>query len=280
MPSCIRPLTSLVILLLLAPRLRAGTPGGEPPVRVVLQNDIRLAPNLSATSTRLSAALADALKQRGYEPIASAPSTCSETPCLHAMATTNEAKDVLIVTGGPNNLYGYDIDVRLWSAPSDRDERASARCNTCNAAQMVDNVLATVGTLLDRIPALNVVAQVPPVAAAVPAAQPTVMAPPGPPSPPRRLSPVKVGFGIGLLAAGGVGLGVGAFELASNGKSLSCGNGVCSQVYRTNTTGALLIAGGALLAAGGATLLIFFRDDSSATSIAIGTSGISMGGTF
>jgi hypothetical protein len=280
MPSCIRSSASLALLLLLAPPLRAGTPGAEPPVRIVVQNDIHLAPNLSATSTRLSASLADALKQRGYEPITAAPSTCFESPCLHALATKNDAADVLIVSGGPNDLYGYNVDVRLWGAVSDRDERSSARCNTCNASQMIDNVLGTVGTLLDRIPALNVLPQAPPVAQAVPVAPTTVTLPPAPPLPSRTLSPVKVGLGIGLLAGGAAAIGFGAFQLASNGDQLSCGSGACSQVYRTSTTGALLIGGGALLAAGGATLLIFFRDEPVVTSVAIGPSGIYFGGTL
>jgi hypothetical protein len=280
MPSCIRSLASLGLLLLLAPPLYAGTPGAEPPVRVVIQNDIQLPPNLSTTSARLSASLADGLRQRGYEPISAARSTCFESPCLHALATKNVAADVLIVSGGPNALYGYDVDLRLWSAASDRDERASARCNTCNAAQMVDNVLGTVGTLVDRIPALNVLPQAPPVGQVISTAPPTVTLPAAPVPSSRRLSPVKVGLGIGLLAGGAAGLGLGAFQLASNSDQLSCGSGVCSQVYRTSTTGALLIAGGALLAAGGATLLIFFRDEPVVTSVAISPSGIYLGGTL
>jgi hypothetical protein len=268
-----------MLLLLLAPPLHAGTPGGGPPVRVVVQNDIQLAPNLSATSTHLGAALADALKQRGYDPVVGAPSTCFDSPCLHALAAKNKAQNVLIVTGASNTLYGYDVDLRLWSAVSDRDERSSARCNMCNAGQMVDNVVATVGTLLDRIPALNIPAQAPPVTQVVPP-PPPVMVAPVPAAPSRTLSPLKVGLGIGLLAGGAAGIGLGAFHLASNGDQLGCAGGACSQVYRTGTTGALLVAGGALLAAGGATLLIFFRDDSSVTSVAIGPSGISFGGTL
>jgi hypothetical protein len=265
-----------LLLVLVAAAPASAAPGTSKP-RVAILNTVDLPPNLADIRTKLADQLGVAVTQRGYELVAVPPSTCVERDCLKSLATSSGATDILIASGARNQMLGYRIDLRLWDAGSDREDRSSPECNACSASQMVDNVVRAAGPLLDRLPALHVAP--PPSPAAVAPAPPlvTATAPPLPPSP--KLSPARVGLGIGLAGAGAVAAGFGISFLAVNGDQTNCTNGLCSRTYHTSTSGALLTAAGGVALATGAVVLLFFRDESS-TSVALGPGGISLAGTY
>ena len=275
-------LTPFLLGLAWAPRLDAAPAdiaGGR--ARVMVLNRIELATNLGSARAKLVTALADAISQRGYELVAAPPTTCLDAECLRALAGKVGATDVLIATGGPTELYGYAVNLRLWSATSEHEERSTASCNTCTAAQMVDILTPSAGALLDRIPALNARVEAP--AITMPPSSPSpvpLVASAPPPAPDRKVSPERVALGAGLLAAGGVSLGFGISLLASNGGQTGCLAGrICNHTNQNSTFGTVLTVGGGVLAAAGATVLLFFRNQ-PLVSVAIGPAGLSIGGTY
>jgi hypothetical protein len=276
------PLPGIFLLSLVsAPRLNAApAPTADARARVLVLSRVEFPATVTTAAGKLAAALTDAVTQRGYEVASAQPTTCLDDDCLRALATKASATDVLIVQGGATDLFGYAIDLRLWSATTDRQERTKSQCNTCTATQMIDMVTPAVGSLLDRIPALNA-----PAAAALTAPPPTVSPPPQlvarppTPAPPPKLSPGRVALGSALIAAGGVSLGFGISMMASNGDQSGCLTAVCNSTKSGSTLGTALTIGGGVLAAAGATVLLFFRDEPG-TSVAIGPTGFSIGGTY
>ena len=74
---------------------------------------------------------------------------------MKVAAAQSGASDVLIATGGRNEMRGYHIELRVWNVASDREDHAVAECNVCAALQMVDTVKGVASALLDRIPTLH-----------------------------------------------------------------------------------------------------------------------------
>jgi hypothetical protein len=271
-------LLSLIPTLIVALSGRAAAaPSGSQP-RVAVLNTVDLPPALADVRAKLGAELAVAVTQRAYDLVPAPPSTCVDHDCLKSLAATSGATDILVVSGTRNQLLGYTIDLRLWNADSDREDHSSPECNACSASQMVDNVVRSVGPLLDRLPALHVTQAA--IRNPVPPAPPIVGASPPGTVPAAKASPARVAIGLGLIGAGAASAAFGISFLAVNGDS-ACGGGtqVCERVYQTSTSGTLLTAAGGLAIAAGAVVLLFFRAPSS-TSVAIGPSGISLAGTY
>lgn len=284
MRTSLSPLLGIILLLLvLAPRVYAAPPAptADARARVLVLSRVEFPATVIGGGAKLAAALTAAVTQRGYEVATAEPTTCLDNDCLRALATKAKATDVLVVRGGATELFGYAIDLRLWSATTDRDQRASSQCNACTATQMIDILTPAVGSLLDRIPALNAAPAAittPPPTSPPP---PQLVSRPPPPAPPPKLSPGRVALGAGMVAGGGVALGFGISMLASNGDKTTClSSGVCTETEQGSGLGTALTVGGGILAAVGVVGLLFFRDEASSTSIALGPAGISVGGTY
>jgi hypothetical protein len=280
MRTLLSPIPAIILLSVASASRLYAAPAADARTRVLVLSRVEMPATVTAARGKLATALTDAVTQHGYEVASAEPTTCLDNDCLRALATKANATDVLVVKGGANELFGYAIDIRLWSVTTDREQRASSQCNTCTATQMIDMVIPAVGGLLDRIPALNAPAAVavtapPP----LPPPPPQLVAPPAPPAPPPRLSPGRVAFGAGLLAAGGVSLGFGISLMTSNGDQGGCLTTICNSTKTGSTLGTALTIGGGVLAAAGVTVLLFFHDEPG-TSIAIGPTGFSIGGTY
>src|SRR6185312_14875604 len=116
-------LPGIVLLSLVSvPRLYAApAPAADARARMLVLSQVQFPATVTTAGGKLAAALTDAVTQRGYEVASAQPPTCLDNDCLRALATKANATDVLVVHGGPTDLFGYAIDLRLWSVTTDRE---------------------------------------------------------------------------------------------------------------------------------------------------------------
>jgi len=138
----------------IVPSAGFAAPGEAARPRVVVVNAVDLPDSLSDIRTQLRTALNDAVTKHGFD-LAPEAGACGDRECLRVAAKTAAASDVLVATGGRNDMRGYHIELRIWNVASDREDNAVAECNICAAAQMVESVASAAGPLLDRIPTLH-----------------------------------------------------------------------------------------------------------------------------
>lgn len=259
----------------LMPSASLAAPGEAARPRVVVVNAVDLPESLSDIRAQLRTTLNDAVTKHGFD-LAPEAGACSDRECLRVAAKTANASDVLVATGGRNDMRGYHIELRLWNVASDREDNATAECNICAAAQMVESVASAAGPLLDRVPALhaNLSAGAPP--APEPASTPIIAAPAAPPaeakSSHRALGWSLIGLGVAAGAVGGV-------LIAIDGNQTDCNSmGNCSH-ERTTLAGGLVAAGlGAAALAGGIVYLIRGREDHASVALGIQPFGLTLGG--
>jgi len=166
-------------VVLIAPAAHAqAVPISRP--KVIVVDAVDLPDSLADIRANLRGALENAVTTHDYD-LGPGGGACPDRECVKVAAAQSGATDVLIATGGRNEMRGYHIELRVWNVASDREDHAVAECNVCAALQMVETVKGVAGALLDRIPTLhaNLVTAPPPPAAPVP----VVTAPETPPPP-------------------------------------------------------------------------------------------------
>src|SRR5437763_4690380 len=136
------------------PTVCLAAPGEAARPRVVVVNAVELPDSLADIRAQLRTTLNDAVTKHGYD-LAPEAGSCADRECLKVAAVNAGASDVLVATGGRNDMRGYHIELRIWNVASDREDNAIAECNICAAQQMVDNVQSAADPLLDRVPTLH-----------------------------------------------------------------------------------------------------------------------------
>src|SRR5579863_1608545 len=138
----------------LVPSAGLAAPGEGARPRVVVVNAVDLPDSLADIRAQLRTTLNDAVTKHGFD-LAPEAGACADRECLRVAAKTASASDVLVATGGRNDMRGYHIELRIWNVASDREDNAVAECNICAAAQMVESVQNAADPLLDRVPTLH-----------------------------------------------------------------------------------------------------------------------------
>jgi hypothetical protein len=201
-------LSVATLAVALAPAAGVAAPGEAARPRVVVVNGVDLPDSLADIRAQLRTTLNDAVTKHGYD-LAPEAGTCSDRECLRVAAATAGASDVLVATGGRNDMRGYHVELRIWNVASDREDNAVAECNICAASQMVESVATAAEPLLGRVPTLHAnlsATALPPPASGAPAAVAAVETPAPAPATNRRrwLGWTLIGAGV----AGGVVSGV------------------------------------------------------------------------
>jgi hypothetical protein len=213
-------LAAVAALSLAAPGARAQGPqtGAQiPRPKVIVVDAVELPDSLADIRANLRGTLENAVTVHNYD-LGPDGGACADRECVKVAAAQSGASDVLIATGGRNEMRGYHIELRVWNVASDREDHAVAECNVCAALQMVDTVKGVASALLDRIPTLhaNLAAVAPPAVPTGPVLTATDTAP-------RRNGGARRVVGwtlIGAGIAGGVASGV---LFALNGHDADCG---------------------------------------------------------
>ncbi len=138
----------------LVPTAGLAAPGEAARPRVVVVNAVDLPDSLADIRAQLRTTLNDAVTKHGYD-LAPEAGSCADRECLKVAAVSAGASDVLVATGGRNDMRGYHVELRIWNIASDREDNAVAECNICAAQQMVDSVQNAADPLLDRVPTLH-----------------------------------------------------------------------------------------------------------------------------
>jgi hypothetical protein len=271
----------------LVPAAGLAAPGEAARPRVVVVNAVDLPDSLADIRAQLRTTLNDAVTKHGYD-LASEAGSCADRECLRVAAVNAGASDVLVATGGRNDMRGYHVELRIWNVASDREDNAIAECNICAAQQMVDNVQNAADPLLDRVPTLHAnlsVAAVPPAVTVEPAAGavPLVEAPAATPEHKKRrwLGWTLIGAGVAAGAASGI-----LFAINGNGTDAATtaphnDNSMRDARERTTLVPAFITAGlSAAAIVGGILYLSRGSEDHPGVALSIQPFGVSLGGSL
>lgn len=244
--------------------------------KVIVVDAVDLPDSLADIRANLRGTLENAVTVHNYD-LGPDGGSCPDRECVKVAASQSGASDVLIATGGRNEMRGYHVELRVWNVASDREDHAVAECNVCAALQMVETVKGVASALLDRVPTLhaNLVTVAPP--PAVPTGPPMITrgdTGPRPPSTRRVVGWSLIGAGVAAGVASGILFGI-------NGQHGDCLDGVpdsCAQQRHTLVAGG--ITGGAALAAivAGIVVLHGANQDLQSVTIAAGPFGLTVGG--
>lgn len=273
----------------LAPAAGTAAPGAATRPRVVVVNAVDLPESLADIRSNLRSTLDGAVTRHDYD-LAPDAAPCTDRECLKVAAQTAGATDVLVATGGRNNMRGYHVELRLWNVASDREDQAVAECNICAALQMVESVGTVAGQLLDRVPALHANLN----AAAEPSATPVPVPaapPPAAPAPVLVTSPAPdvtapgtsrrwigwtlIGAGVASGVASGVLFGI-------NGQNGDCTvtSGVSYCAKDRHTLAPAIVTAGVAAAGIAGGLVILLRESESHPGFSLGIQplGVTLGG--
>src|SRR5579863_2331112 len=267
----------------LVPAAGLAAPGEAARPRVVVVNAVDLPDSLADIRAQLRTTLNDAVTKHGYD-LASEAGSCADRECLKVAAVNAGASDVLVATGGRNDMRGYHVELRIWNVASDREDNAIAECNICAAQQMVDNVQNAADPLLDRVPTLH--------ANLSAAAVPSVAAEPGAGAVPLVEAPAVTPehkkhrwLGWTLIGAGVAGGAVSGVLLAINGDNIdNCMSGLPSYIspcahQRTTLVPGIITAGlSAAALVGGIVYLLHGSEEHPGVALTIQPFGLTLGG--
>jgi hypothetical protein len=265
-----------VWLALVGPAARAqGVPISRP--KVIVVDAVDLPDSLADIRANLRGALQNAVTNHDYD-LGPDGGACPDRECVRVAATQSGATDVLIATGGRNEMRGYHIELRVWNVASDREDHAVAECNVCAALQMVETVKGVASSLLDRIPTLhaNLASVVPPPPA--PAAPIITETAPPPPSRARKIT------GWSLIGAGFAGAAASAILFTLDGHGTNC----LDHMPTTTTDGcasslhtilpASIVAGAAVASLVTGVVLIQTGSAQRAVVVGVNPFGLTLGG--
>lgn len=266
-----------LLAVLAAPAARAEGSAQAARPRVIVVDAVELPDSLADIRANLRGTLENAVTMHNFD-LGPDGGACADRECVKVAAAQNGATDVLIATGGRNEMRGYHVELRIWNVASDREDHAVAECNVCAALQMVESVKGVASTLLDRVPTLhaNLAVAAPPLA--VPVGPPMIAH--GPPPPPADTHARRI-VGWSLVGAG-VASGVASGILfAMNGHHGDCLNGVqdsCAQERHTLVP-ASITAGVAVAAiVAGIVVVHGANQDLQTVTIAASPFGLTIGG--
>lgn len=260
---------------LVAPAAHAqGAPISRP--KVIVVDAVDLPDSLADIRANLRGALENAVTTHDYD-LGPGGGACPDRECVKVAAAQSGATDVLIATGGRNEMRGYHIELRVWNVASDREDHAVAECNVCAALQMVETVKGVAGALLDRIPTLhaNLVTAAPPPPPPVP-----VITAPEPPPPPSH-SKARKYTGWTLIGAGFAGAAASAILFSLDGNGTDCDSTAIDPCAATRHTllPAALVGGGAAAALITGILLIQSEGTNQrALTVGVNPLGLTLGG--
>ncbi len=244
--------------------------------KVIVVDAVELPDSLADIRANLRGTLENAVTVHNYD-LGPDGGACADRECVKVAAAQSGATDVLIATGGRNEMRGYHVELRVWNVASDREDHAVAECNVCAALQMVETVKGVASALLDRIPTLhaNLAAAAPP--PAVPTGPPLLTTAPPPPRDTRARKAVGWSL-IGAGIAGGVASGI---LFGINGHTGDCLTGVadsCAQ-QRHTLVPASITAGAAVAAiVAGIVVVHGANQDLQTVTIAASPFGLTLGG--
>jgi hypothetical protein len=270
----LRLATTCLVVALAAPAARAeGTQIARP--KVIVVDAVDLPDSLADIRANLRGTLENAVTVHNYD-LGPDGGACADRECVKVAASQSGATDVLIATGGRNEMRGYHVELRVWNVASDREDHAVAECNVCAALQMVETVKGVASALLDRIPTLhaNLVTAAPP--PAVPTGPPLLTTTP---PPPRDTRPRKI-VGWSLIGAGiasGVASGI---LFGINGQTGDCLPNGTNCVRERHTLLPAGITAGAAVAAIAAGIIVIHgaNEDLQSVTIAASPFGLTLGG--
>ncbi len=267
----------------LVPAAGVAAPGEAARPRVVVVNAVDLPDSLADIRAQLRTTLNDAVTKHGFD-LAPEAGSCADRECMKVAAKTAGASDVLVATGGRNDMRGYHIELRIWNVASDREDNAVAECNICAASQMVESVATAADPLLDRVPTLHANLSAAPAAPEPATAPAPIVTPPAPVSE-AKSSPRWVGWTlIGAGVAGGVVSGV---LFGINGNGTQCTGSVATNpqatspcIYHWDTVVPASIVAGLSAAAiiGGIIYLHHTSENRGDVALTIQPFGVSIGG--
>jgi hypothetical protein len=273
-----RVLCAATLAAALVPAVAVAAPGEAARPRVVVVNAVDLPDSLADIRSQLRTTLNDAVTKHGFD-LAPDGGACADRECMKVAAKTAAASDVLVASGGRNDMRGYHIELRIWNVASDREDNAIAECNICAAAQMVESVGTAADPLLDRVPTLhaNLSANAAP-PAPEPAAAPAASLVTAPASPAEAKNPHRV-LGWSLIGAGVVAAAFGGVLIAINGNHTDCTpDGHCSHERVTLAPGLVLAGVSAAALAGGIVYLVRGNGDHASVALGIQPFGLTLGG--
>jgi hypothetical protein len=270
----------------LVPAAGLAAPGEAARPRVVVVNAVDLPDSLADIRALLRTTLNDAVTKHGYD-LAPEAGSCADRECLKVAAVSAGASDVLVATGGRNDMRGYHIELRIWNIASDREDNALAECNICAAQQMVDNVQNAADPLLDRVPTLHAnlsATAVPPAVTVEPApgALPLVAAPDQAPETKGRhrwLGWTLIGAGVAAGAATGILFAIDGNDIDNCLKDPLPSAVARCQHQRTTLVPGIITAGiSAAAIVGGIVYLVHGTEDHPGVALTIQPFGLTLGG--
>jgi hypothetical protein len=270
-----RAIAAALLLVLAAPGARAQPAAQIARPKVIVVDAVDLPDSLADIRANLRGALENAVTVHNYD-LGPDGGACADRECVKVAAAQSGATDVLIATGGRNEMRGYHVELRVWNVASDREDHAVAECNVCAAMQMVDTVKGVAGALLDRIPTLHANLAAP--APAVPTGPPLIAkvdAAPHRDARGRRLLGWSL---IGAGVASGVASGI---LFAVNGSRTDCNTtdpDPCARTRNTLLPAALTAGAAAAAIVGGIVLVHGAGHELSTVTVAAGPFGLSVGG--
>jgi hypothetical protein len=265
----------------LAPAVAVAAPGDAARPRVVVVNAVDLPDSLADVRAQLRTTLNDAVTKHGYD-LAPQAGSCADRECMKVAAVSSGASDVLVATGGRNDMRGYHIQLQIWNVASDREDNAVAECNICAAQQMVESVENAADPLLDRVPTLHAnlsATAAPPSAVAPPATimVPAVTAPDA--VVPETKNPHRW-LGWTLIGAGIVGGAASGYLFAINGDATDCPNvpNTTCAAKRTTLVPGFITAGLSAAAIVGGIVYLHFGSEDHSLALSIQPFGVTLGG--
>jgi hypothetical protein len=270
-------LAATILAAALAPAAGVAAQGEAARPRVVVVNAVDLPDSLADIRAQLRTTLNDAVTKHGYD-LAPQAGSCADRECLRVAAVNSGASDVLVATGGRNDMRGYHVELRIWNVASDREDNAVAECNICAASQMVESVATAADPLLDRVPTLhaNLSATALPRSAVTPteAPPPMIIAPA-----PAEAKPKRKWIGWSLIGAGVAGGAVSGYLFALNGNQTDCSpiNG-CVYHWSTVVPASIIVGASAAAIAGGILYLHYAGKDHAEMALMVQPFGLTLGG--
>jgi hypothetical protein len=269
----------------LVPAAGLAAPGEAARPRVVVVNAVDLPDSLADIRAQLRTTLNDAVTKHGYD-LASEAGSCADRECLKVAAVSAGATDVLVATGGRNDMRGYHVELRIWNVASDREDNAVAECNICAAQQMVDNVQNAADPLLDRVPTLHAnlsATAVPPAVTVEPApgAVPLVAAPdqvPETKSRHRWLGWTLIGAGVAAGAVSGILIAVDGNNIDNCMSVLQPPTSQCAHQRTTLVPGIITAGLSAAALVGGIVYLVHGSENHPGVALFIQPFGVTLGG--
>jgi hypothetical protein len=268
----------------LVPSAGIAAPGEAARPRVVVVNAVDLPDSLADIRAQLRTTLNDAVTKHGFD-LAPEAGSCADRECLRVAAKTAGASDVLVASGGRNDMRGYHVELLIWNVASDRQDNAVAECNICAASQMVESVATAADPLLDRVPTLhaNLSATAAPEPAPAPdaTAVPLVTAPAAPATetknPHRLLGWSLIGAGIAAGAVSGVLFAING-DLTDSAPMKPAIGPQEAREWTTLIPGFIAAGVSAAALAGGIVYLVRGSEDHPSVALGIQPFGLTLGG--